>query len=134
MILHLFRFASTDIATIGRLSDEKTTYGETLERPWLDNRPRVSCIPPGRYLLAWEPSPRLKRNTLRLVDVPGRSGILIHPANKVTELAGCIAIGTRPPTAPDTLTRSRQAVQALETEVKIAMFDGFSVYLEIHNP
>jgi hypothetical protein len=30
---------------------------------------------------------------LHIVDVPGRSYILIHPANFVSQLRGCIAVG-----------------------------------------
>lgn len=50
-------------------------------------------IPAGVYQSNWEPSPRLNRETYRLVAVPGRSGILIHPANFAEELLGCIALG-----------------------------------------
>lgn len=50
-------------------------------------------ISPGMYQVNWEPSPRLGRETFRLVHVPNRSGILIHPANLPEELEGCIALG-----------------------------------------
>jgi len=63
----------------------------TIELPWLNNEPRVSCIPEGTYAL-------LKRETtergdhLLVADVPGRSLILIHAANNaLKELMGCIA-------------------------------------------
>jgi hypothetical protein len=32
-------------------------------------------------------------DVIRLKGVPGRSNILIHPANYVSQLRGCIAIG-----------------------------------------
>lgn len=63
----------------------------TIELPWLDNKPRRSCIPEGRYRLQKRYSPRY-RDHLLLREVPGRSLILIHPANNaLRELAGCIA-------------------------------------------
>ncbi|WP_367275748.1 DUF5675 family protein [Marivirga sp.] len=72
-----------------RYGSEKICH--TIELPWKGNQPFVSCIPEGRYLLE-------KRIThergfhLILKSVPGRSWILIHPANEAqTELEGCIA-------------------------------------------
>lgn len=63
----------------------------TIELPWLGNTPRRSCIPEGRYRLQKRYSPRY-HNHLLLTGVPGRSLILIHPANNaLKELAGCIA-------------------------------------------
>jgi len=63
----------------------------TLERPWASNQETISCVPDGQYDLvkvqtshfglAWSLDP-----------VVGRTGILIHPANVVTELKGCIAL------------------------------------------
>jgi hypothetical protein len=63
----------------------------TIELPWLNNQPRRSCIPEGRYGLQKRYSPRFKHHLL-LLGVPGRSLILVHPANNaLKELAGCIA-------------------------------------------
>lgn len=80
----------------------------TLERPWIPSAvhrggmPQVSCIPDGTYRLVAHEGPRF-RNVWALVnptlDVhqfpsgPGRSAILIHSANRVQDLAGCIAVG-----------------------------------------
>ena len=63
----------------------------TIELPWKNNLPRVSCIPPGRYRLAKRFSEKFGRH-LQVLDVPGRQWILIHPANDaLLELEGCIA-------------------------------------------
>ena len=63
----------------------------TIELPWLDNRARVSCIPEGRYEIIKRWSKRFKWH-IQLLNVPGRSYILIHPANDaLKELKGCIA-------------------------------------------
>lgn len=64
----------------------------TLELPWKDNKPQISCIPPGQYRLLHRSSPKYA-NHLHVLDVPGRSYILIHPANYVSQLRGCIAPG-----------------------------------------
>ena len=63
----------------------------TIELPWLDNKRRVSCIPPGRYELKKRYTEKHKDHII-VMNVPGRDGILIHPANDaLQELLGCIA-------------------------------------------
>ncbi|MGV3528067.1 MAG: DUF5675 family protein [Flavisolibacter sp.] len=63
----------------------------TIELPWLNNQRRISCIPEGRYRLEKRYSPKFKLH-IEVLDVKGRSGILIHPANDaLKELKGCIA-------------------------------------------
>lgn len=63
----------------------------TIELPWLMNQSRISCIPEGRYRLQKRYSTRFKWH-LWLPEVPGRTLILIHPANYAQrQLKGCIA-------------------------------------------
>lgn len=61
----------------------------TLERPWKGNKPFVSCIPEGEYIV--ERDHTGKHKYFKILDVAGRSHIEIHPANFVNELQGCIA-------------------------------------------
>lgn len=82
------------------------TYGDfscyTVERPWVDNTPRQSCIPDGEYVATWYQSPRFGRTlaltgeTVSLFPTPGfaRSAILIHSANTMDDLLGCIGLGS----------------------------------------
>lgn len=65
----------------------------TLELPWKDNQRRVSCIPEGEYKGIKHHSPKFG-NSVWIQDVPNRSEILIHPANYVRQLLGCIAVGS----------------------------------------
>ena len=65
----------------------------TLELPWKDNQRRVSCIPEGEYKAIKHHSPKFG-NSVWIQDVPNRSEILIHPANYVRQLLGCIAVGS----------------------------------------
>lgn len=63
----------------------------TIELPWKNNEPRISCIPEGEYLLRKRYSNRFGNHFI-IADVPGRSYILVHPANDaLKELTGCIA-------------------------------------------
>jgi hypothetical protein len=91
------RGASTDQGTFGVLRFGATQVF-TLELPWRDNRRQVSCVPVGTYDCRLVRSPRFG-NVYKLLAVPGRSDVLIHPANLAgdaalgwtTELQGCIA-------------------------------------------
>lgn len=65
----------------------------TIELPWRNNESMVSCIPAGRYPMAFTMSNRFKRKLWEVKNVKGRAGIRIHAANKVSELRGCIALG-----------------------------------------
>ena len=63
----------------------------TIELPWLDNEPRRSCIPEGKYKLRKRCSPKFEGHLL-VSGVKNRSMILFHPANNAKkELRGCIA-------------------------------------------
>jgi len=64
----------------------------TLELPWKDNQRRVSCIPEGTYKAIKHRSPKFGESVW-IQNVPNRSEILIHPANYVRQLLGCIAPG-----------------------------------------
>lgn len=64
----------------------------TLELPWRNNRPNVSCIPTGVYRGGPHNGSKYK-NVFGLRDVPGRSGILIHAGNRTADIEGCILPG-----------------------------------------
>jgi hypothetical protein len=64
----------------------------TLERPWLENKPCVSCIPLGDYNIEqWNSENHPK--TFHVMDVENRSYILIHSGNLVKHSKGCILLG-----------------------------------------
>lgn len=72
----------------------------TLELPWAQNRPRVSCIPEGRYECqkVWNRSTigGLKiPETFEVKLVPERSGILFHVGNVAKDSNGCILVGSK---------------------------------------
>ncbi len=83
---------------------------ESIELPWRQNQVGISCIPEGEYVVLPRSSPKYGAH-FSLQDVPGRSMILIHPANfALTELRGCIAPVTRV-TGPGTGIFSKKAMQ-----------------------
>lgn len=89
----LTRVATSAMGTLGELELEGFTC-KTMEPPWLDNRPNVSCIPPGEYPCHWHKSPRYGWG-YAVLEVPGRSHILIHAGNIVTHTKGCVLPGSR---------------------------------------
>ena len=77
--------------TNGRLYINGVFQCYTIELPWLYNKPQVSCIPEGNYLLEKRYSAKYGEHLL-VTGVPARSLILIHPANNaLRDLKGCIA-------------------------------------------
>ena len=99
--------------TLGYLTHGHRFLAYTLERPWLDNRRNISCIPLGEYECHREKSARFGRVLYELHDVPGRSELKIHPANKPEQLQGCIALGTVLGHASMPVLMSREAERKL---------------------
>lgn len=122
MILTLVRWAYASAFTLGTLRGSGLTLA-TLELPWIadpDSRaglagePFKSCVPDGEYALVPHSSPKypmpdrwvfaLTNPELGVYyddhEIPegqqfGRSKVLIHTANYVTQLLGCIALGRK---------------------------------------
>lgn len=64
----------------------------TCENPWFNNKPNISCIPPGRYDCVPHNGTKY-HNVWILKGVPDRTGILIHQGNTIEDTAGCILVG-----------------------------------------
>jgi len=75
---------------------EKKVYYtcHTIELPNKNNLKRFSCIPEGCYkVIKEQPQGHFNYIHFRVLDVHNRDGILIHIANYVSQLRGCIAVG-----------------------------------------
>ena len=95
----------TDNGTFGKWYDDDGEFiCYSLERPWLDNKPFKSCVPEGQYGLVSYVSDKfgetyalvnhdLEVSIYKDEDI-ARYAILIHSANWVFQLQGCIAPGT----------------------------------------
>ncbi|PIV80906.1 hypothetical protein COW53_07215 [bacterium CG17_big_fil_post_rev_8_21_14_2_50_64_8] len=102
-LVTLERDESTDQGTFGKLIIPgcEVIY-ETLELPWRNNQASLSCIPSGRYQIAFAHSYQFHQKMIRVLDVVGRRGILIHAGNFAgdirqgwdTNVQGCILVGT----------------------------------------
>jgi hypothetical protein len=91
--LTLRRIGSYPDAMLGNLYDNSNSlFLATIERPWKDNKPQISCIPDGLYVCKHFDGKRFK-DVWEVTNVKGRTAILIHQANYAAELEGCIAVG-----------------------------------------
>lgn len=130
-LVRLLRDPFGGMATTGRM-----LFGDhvlhTLERPWIPTdpggKPSSSCVPAGLYSLIWHTRPSgdvvpcLVNPGLAVYHLPaerpngvGRSLILCHSANWVTQIEGCIApgVGKTVTDQGPMVTNSRQAMQIL---------------------
>lgn len=134
MNLVLVRKDFTDLSTIGelRLSGESDRFCHTLELSCRRANPSGKlAIVQGKYKVIIGPTaignrfrPPLPFLPL-LVGVPERVGIRIHPANKPSELEGCIAVGDYDPNEPDWISNSRPTFDKLFQLMKDAGEDIF---------
>jgi hypothetical protein len=93
------RYSDTETSGQGVVFDDDAIVYEfkTLELPELGNQKRISCIPEGKYEVHKITSPT-KGKCFQVMDVKGRTAILIHIGNYATgvkvDTQGCILVGT----------------------------------------
>jgi hypothetical protein len=79
-------------------------FGNLLIGPWIfcvtlepkeyENKPNISCIPPGNYVCERIISPKFG-TTYEVTGVPDRSNILFHAGNIVEDTSGCIILAEK---------------------------------------
>ena len=105
MKLTLKRIALRSTYTIGRLYVDGNYFCDTLEdtvrdlnkNGKFDNGEKKvyakTAIPYGTYEIKWTYSPRFKKYTPQLMNVPSFEGIRIHAGNTSTDTEGCLLLG-----------------------------------------
>ena len=132
MNLKLVRAPSFDGATIGQLSVDgafECYTCEDVERPAGEKVPGKTAIPRGRYRVIISFSNRFQRDLPLLVDVPGFSGIRIHPGNTAADTEGCILPGKRSQAAA--VGDSRLAFASLFLKIRAALDRGEDVFIDV---
>jgi hypothetical protein len=67
---------------------------KTMELPDKNNQKGISCIPEGVYDVVKEATSTYHEYPhFRILNVPGRDGILVHKITYVSGLKGCIGVG-----------------------------------------
>lgn len=138
MLIEIVREPSKDGATIGGLSIDgkwlcwtcedvvREVPGQPVET-W--KVPGQTAIPAGEYEVRITMSDRFGRLLPLLVDVPGFSGIRIHPGNTAADTDGCILPGlTR---AGQSVGLSRRAFEQVFGAIQDAIGNGQQVTLRI---
>jgi len=92
-MLVLKRISQTAECTRGVLLAANEPICLTLENPWLNNEPNVSCIPDGEYEIGPVNSPHFG-HVYEIKNVPGRSHILLHKGNIERDTEGCVLLGS----------------------------------------
>ena len=102
MNIQIIRFKESEQGTQGLLLINDCLFCYTLEMPWHNNEPFISCIPSGKYKCIPH---KFKGRTkcFKLLNVPNRTNILIHPGNVAgditkgyqSDVRGCIVIGRK---------------------------------------
>jgi hypothetical protein len=83
-----------EVRTYGTLlRPDGSRFSDTIERPWLNNAPDISCIPAGLYTLKYQWSDGHEMGLFWFLNVPGRTACEFHSANLAAQLKGCMAPG-----------------------------------------
>jgi hypothetical protein len=88
-----------------------------------------SAIPRGTYQVIVNHSQRFKRELPLLLNVPGFTGVRIHPGNTADDTEGCILVGEK--LGEDSVLESRMAFGRLMVEIEAALDSGDLVHIEI---
>jgi hypothetical protein len=121
VILRLVRRWFTEISTIGELYVDGERECFTLEDRVREGPkvPGKTAIPEGTYAVIITQSARFKRELPLLLEVPGFTGIRIHPGNTAENTEGCILVGqTR---GADWIGRSRAAFDPLFAKLQTGL-------------
>ena len=105
MKLTLKRIALRKTYTIGKLYIDDVYFCDTIEdtvrdinkNGKFDNGEKKvhskTAIPYGTYEIKWTYSPRFKKYTPQLMNVPSFEGIRIHAGNTSSDTEGCLILG-----------------------------------------
>jgi hypothetical protein len=140
----LRRRPSNEVCTIGELYDEDGVFlCYTLEDVIreMDGVPvkewkvyGKTAIPHGTYRITITRSEHFQRDLPLLNNVPGFSGIRIHPGNTDADTDGCILPGMSIGPAEESVLESRFAFNKLYPLIDGELMKGEDVFIEIRNP
>jgi hypothetical protein len=129
MDLFLRRTVMSKESTIGPLTIDGAFQCFCLELPWKDNKPGISCIPPGKYRVTVYYSPDRQYLVPLLHGVPDRQMIEMHIGNWAKDTHGCLLVGKT--AGADYIGQSAPAFQDLRIKVMNAIDQTEEVWIEI---
>ena len=140
MKLTLKRIALRPTYTIGKLYIDDVYFCDTIEdtvrdinkNGKFDNGEKKvhskTAIPYGNYEIKWTYSPRFKKYTPQLMNVPSFEGIRIHAGNTSADTEGCLILGENKQVGK--VLNSRATINKFYTIIKEACSKG-KVTIEI---
>lgn len=140
MKLTLKRIALRPTYTIGKLYIDDVYFCDTIEdtvrdinkNGKFDNGEKKvhskTAIPYGIYEIKWTYSPRFKKYTPQLMNVPSFEGIRIHAGNTSADTEGCLILGENKQVGK--VLNSRATINKFYTIIKEACSKG-KVTIEI---
>lgn len=130
MELSVVRFMCGAECTLGQLLVNGEHECWTLEDVVRPNGEKVfgeTAIPYGRYRVVVTFSNRFQRELPLLLDVPGFTGIRIHPGNTTANTDGCLLVGTTH--TGTAVQNSRVAFNKLFPQIQDAIRRGEEVWI-----
>lgn len=79
--------------TMGRLWVGDKFECFTLELPWRQNLPDISCYPSGLWEYKKRISPSRKTQVIEILGIPNRIHCQIHAGNFTSQIQGCTLVG-----------------------------------------
>lgn len=127
----IIRIAFLADGTFGVFLDDTIPFALTLELPWKNNEPFISCIPAGFYICKRVKSERFGE-TFEVQKVPDRDKIRFHWGNIDDDTEGCILTGEmfEPLGEHNAIRSSRYAFR--EFMARTEGIDFFSLTIEEH--
>lgn len=137
MLITVIRDPSAHGCTLGRLAIDGRHECYTCEDVVRDGPkvPGETAIPAGRYRVVITRSERFSKIAGRdvflplLQEVPGFTGIRLHPGNTAAHTEGCLLPGLG--RLPDRVTQSVAAFDRLFRQIRAAIDAGEEVWIEI---
>jgi len=127
MELVLQRLYQGKDCTIGTLSAGRDVLCHTLENPWKNNKKNLSCIPEGFYSCVPYSSEKYP-DVWEVINVKGRTNILIHIGNYADDTEGCILVGSNVAyNAKNMITNSSITMKKLHSEIGVGRSFTLSV-------
>ncbi len=139
MKLQIKRYAFGQKATLGKvyvngqclfysLEDKFRELADQPVETW--KVPHETAIPKGTYKVVLDFSPHFGKVLPHLLDVPGFTGIRIHPGNTDADSSGCILVGGKP-TGEDFIPNSRATFEVLMELLDKADEAGEAITIEV---
>ena len=133
MKLEVKREVSNDVCTVGALYVNDVFKFFTLEDPVRDVKiMHETAIPAGEYRVDISFSNRFKRDLPILLNVPGFTGIRIHPGNTAADTSGCILVGMTK--GYNVINYSRVAFDTLYEMILTAHMNGEALWIKVGPP